>query len=114
MDIAEQLDEFFRESGQEVFIEAEGKPKVIFNFINDYNARFGHGIDEKEDGIIVLKDDANKWGLELRMYFNDKSGVPHTIHVTKTKGYRGNYDFRINDIDLIDEMFSLGYEIGIN
>lgn len=114
MSVAKELDEFFRESRQEVFIEAEGKPKVIINFINDYNARFGHSIDEEEDGIIVLQEDADKWGLELRMYFNDKSGVPDSIHVTNTRGYRGNYSCRINDSDLIDKMFSLGYCIGKN
>lgn len=114
MDYANILDSFFKQSNQEVFIEAEGKPSVIHNFINQYNSNYGHYIDESEDGIIVLQKDANKWGLELRMYFNDKSGVPAEIHVTKTKGYRGEYSFRINDIDLINGMFSLGYEIGCN
>lgn len=114
MNIANQIDDFFRETEQEVFIEAEGKPSVIESFINDYNYRYGHHIDEHEEGIIVLQKNANKWGLELRMYFNDKSGIPSTIHVTKTRGYRGEYSFRINDIQLINDMFSLGYEIGCN
>ncbi len=114
MNYAKSLDNFFKQSNQEVFIEAEGKPSVIFKFIDHYNSNYGHCIDESEDGIIVLQKDANKWGLELRMYFNDKSGVPAGIHVTKTKGYRGDYSYRINDIDLINEMFSLGYEIGCN
>lgn len=114
MGYANILDNFFRQSHQEVFIEAEGKPSVIRNFIKRYNSNYGHHINENEDGIIVLQEDANKWGLELRMYFDDKSGVPKEINVTKTKGYRGEYSFRINDINLINQMFSLGYEIGCN
>ena len=112
--IAKQIEEFFKETGQEVFIEAEGRPSVIEKFIDVYNCRYGHHIDEDENGIIVLQDDANKWGLELRMYFNDKSGIPSAINVTKTRGYRGEYLYRINDIQLIRDMFSLGYEIGCN
>ena len=112
--IAKRIDEFFKETEQEVFIEAEGKPSVIEKFIGEYNYRYGHHIDEHENGIIVLQDDANKWGLELRMYFNDKSGIPSMINVTKTRGYRGEYLYRINDIQLIQDMFSLGYEIGCN
>lgn len=114
MSLAEKIDDFFKESEQEVFIEAEGKPKKIEKFIDNYNAEYNHNINESEDGIIVLQDDANKWGLELRMYFNDKSGIPSGVSVTKTKGYRGEYSYRINDIGLIYDMFSLGYEIGCN
>ena len=114
MNIAKQIAEFLEKTGQNVFIEAEGKPSVIEKFIRAYNDEYGHCIDEDEEGIIVLQDDANKWGLELRMYFNDKSGIPSAVNVTRTKGYRGEYSYRINDIQLIKEMFSLGYEIGCN
>ena len=114
MSIAKQIDDFFKETDQSVFIEAEGKPPIIEKFINDYNHKYGHSIDENEDGIIVLQPNANKWALELRMYFNDKSGIPSVIHVTRTKGYRGEYSYRINDNQLIYDMFSLGYEIGYN
>ena len=114
MSIAEQIDKFFRETEQEVFIEAEGKPSVIKKFIRTYNYEYDHRIDEYEKGIIVLQNDANKRGLELRMYFNDKSGIPSEIRITRTKGYRGEYLYRINDNELIRDMFSLGYEIGYN
>lgn len=114
MSIAEQIDDFFNETGQHVFIEAEGKPPIIEKFLNDYNYKYGHSIDEDEDGIIVLQPDADKRGLELRMYFHDNSGIPSAIHVTRTKGYRGEYSYRINDNHLIYDMFSLGYELGYN
>ena len=114
MSIANQIDEFFKETDQQVFIEAEGRPQVIEKFIDDYNYKYGHSIDEDEDGIIVLQPDADKRGLELRMYFNDQTGIPSGIRVTRTRGYRGEYLYRINDNQLIYDMFSLGYKIGYN
>ena len=41
MDYANVLDSFFKRSNQEVFIEAEGKPSVIHNFIKQYNSKIG-------------------------------------------------------------------------
>lgn len=114
MSIAEEIDDFFRKSGQKVFIEVEGKPSDIKRFISEYNVKYGGDLDKHEDGIIILKDDANKWGIELRMYFNDKTGIPSGVNVTKNRVYRSEYFFRINDVNLIRQMFSLGYKIGRN
>ena len=71
MEIAEQIDDFFKRTGQTVFIEAEAKESRVQNFIRDYNNRLSENLNISDDGIIALDDDANKWGLELRCYFND-------------------------------------------
>lgn len=114
MSIAQELDIFIKNTNQHVFIEAEGKPDRINLFIRDYNSQFSPIINVKTSGIIKLQEDANKWGLELRLYLYDVSGVPDSIEVTRNKKYRNEYPYRINDIEIIKELFKLGYRIGIN
>ncbi|MBQ9200624.1 MAG: hypothetical protein IJ141_10650 [Lachnospiraceae bacterium] len=114
MSIAEQLNDFFYRSGQKVFIEVEGTLPTVKKFLKEYNLRFNHDIDEYNEGIRILQNDANKWGVELRLYFNDDSEVPQNIKVTHNRAYRSDYFYRINDVKLIKEMFGLGYVIGKN
>ena len=111
MSIARNLDEFIQCTGDSIFIEAEGKPSRLKNFYNEYNSTYTPSIDNDSDGIIVLEEDANKWGLELRLYLHEK---PSFVDVTKNKVYRSEYPYRINDVAIIKEMFELGYRIGRN
>jgi hypothetical protein len=114
MRIVDAIDDFFKTTRQAVFIEAEGKPSRIQSFIDDYNNQYNEMLRMDDDGLIVLQDDANKWGLELRLYFNDKSGIPDGVRVTRNSVYRPEYKFRINDISVIKELFNYGYRIGLN
>ncbi|MCI5935670.1 MAG: hypothetical protein MRZ65_09190 [Lachnospiraceae bacterium] len=114
MTVAEKLDDYIRMTGQDVFIEVEGKPDKIDAFINQYNFKYSPAISRFVDGIITLQPDANKWGLELRLYLNDKDGLPKGLSITHNDAYRGNYSYRINDIGVIRELFDLGYRIGLN
>lgn len=114
MEIVEKMDIFFRESRQEIFIEAEGRRSKILKFVNDYNNQYQENLRMTDSGLIVLKEDANKWGLELRLYFNDKSGIPDEIQVTRNSVYRPEYRFRINDVEIIKKLFERGYRIGLN
>lgn len=111
MSLAKDLDCFIRESGDEVFIEAEAKPSRLRSFYTKYNSMYSPTINDSTDGIIVLEEDANKWGLELRLYLHN---CPSFVQTTKNKVYRSEYPYRINDVDLIWELFDLGYRIGIN
>lgn len=114
MGLVRDLDTFFRTTQCDVFIEAEAKPGRMSNFMSDYNARYSPVVNRLTDGIIILQEDANKWGLELRIYFYDKTGIPAGVQVTHNAQYRDNYSYRINDNDLIMDLFDLGYRIGIN
>lgn len=114
MGLARDVDNFIKITGQKVFIEAEGKPEVIKNFISDYNSKYSPGISVNTDGIIRLQEDANKWGLELRLYLHDKAGAPLGVSITHNDQYRGDYSYRINNVNLIRELFNMGYRIGIN
>lgn len=111
MSVAQELDRFIKSSGKEVFIEAEAKPSRLRNFYEQYNSRYRPMINDNTNGIIVLEEDANKWGLELRLYLHI---CPSFIQTTRNTVYRSEYSYRINDVDVILEMFDLGYRIGIN
>lgn len=114
MSIAEIIADYFESTSQEVFIEAEGKPSHIRKFIDDYNRKYGENLQMMDEGLIVLQEDANKWWLELRIYFNDKAGMPDDVKVTKNTVYRPEYRYRINNNDIIRELFDYGYRIGFN
>lgn len=114
MGVAQQIDNFFKRTGQSVFIEAEAKESRVQNFIRDYNNRLSENLNISDDGIIALDDDANKWGLELRCYFNDSNGFPNGVQITSNRAYRTEYSYRFNDVDIIWELFDLGYRIGLN
>lgn len=114
MGIAQQIDYFFKSTRQTVFIEAEAKESRMRNFIAEYNSRLSENLNISDEGIISLDDDANKWGLELRCYFNDRNGFPSGVQITSNRAYRSEYPYRFNDVDVIWELFDLGYRIGIN
>jgi len=111
MSIAQELDKFIKSSRDNVFIEAEGRPSRLRNFYSEYNSMYSPAINDSTDGIIVLDEDANKWGLELRLYLHDN---PSCICATRNKVYRSEYAYRINDVDVISDMFNMGYHIGLN
>ena len=87
MSIATDLATFIQQVGDHVFIEAEGKPSTLNNFITTYNSSYSPSITLQTDGIICLEEDANKWGLELRLYLHF---APTCIHATKNTVYRDN------------------------
>ncbi len=111
MSIARDLDNFIKENGDNVFIEAEGKPTRLANFYQEYNSNYSPSINNSTDGIIVLEENANKWGLELRLYMHYE---PTFIRATRNRAYRNEYGYRINDVEIIKELFDLGYRIGEN
>lgn len=102
-------------STEECFIEAEGKSVRIDNFINDYNMTYGTNLSSSDDGIILLQDDANKWGLELRLYVRS---CPPTIvkkfGFTHNNAYRNDFTYRLNNNDIVNFLFDIGYRIGFN
>lgn len=111
MNIARKLDDFIKETGRDVFIEAEARPSRLRNFYLKYNSMYSPIVNDYTDGVIVLDEDANKWGLELRLYLHER---PSFIDVTRNTVYRSEYSYRINDVDVIWDLFDLGYRIGLN
>lgn len=111
MGIAQELDHFIKSNNEDVFIEAEAKPSRLKSFYAEYNSKYSPSINDNSEGIIVLEKDANKWGLELRLYLHHS---PACIHATRNRTYRNDYEYRINDVDVILDLFKMGYRIGKN
>ena len=114
MSIANLIDDFFKKTGQTVFIEAEGLESTIQRFIAEYNSKFSETITASGEGIICLPENKNKWGLELRCYFSNANEFPDMHLVTENPYYRPGYQFRFNNNDIIWQLFELGYRIGNN
>lgn len=114
MSLARQLDAYINETGQDVFIEVEGKTSNLLSFISGYNAKYAPAVALGTEGIRILQDEVDKWGLEYRLYMCEREGAPVGLRIGRNQSYRPEYVYRINDMDLICELFELGYRIGIN
>ena len=109
----EELIDFLR--NEECFIEAEGKYSALNNFICNYNTNFNTNLTINDDGIIFLKDDANKWGLELRLYVrNCPPNNVKQLGFTHNDAYRNDFSYRLNNNDIVNYLFNVGYRIGFN
>lgn len=111
--ILDFLDDIKR-NGDNYFIEAEGKPRTIMNFINGYNATHTPSITISSEGIITLQEDANKWSLELRLYVPVTPPADIVALFCNNRVYRTEYTHRLNDNGLIRKLFDNGCKIGIN
>ena len=83
--------------GNSFFIEAEGKHGAINNFIVDYNTTHRKTINDRSEGIILLENGANKWGLELRLYVPETPPAVLLKMFTRNTVYRSEYKYRLND-----------------
>lgn len=62
-----------------------------------------------------MQEDANKWGLELRLYvYNRPSEKIYKFGFTHNDTYRDNFSYRLSDNDIVEFLFEQGYRIGLN
>ena len=100
---------------EDVFIEAEAKPGRMRNFIDDYNLAYNEHLSINDDGIILLQEDANKWGLELRLYVRTCPPLEvKELGFTHNDAYRNDFSYRLNDNQVVKYLFDRGYRIGLN
>lgn len=100
---------------EDCFIEAEARPGRMRNFIAWYNETYDQTLSIADDGVILLQEDANKWGLELRLYVG--TCPPPNVRAlgfTCNDAYRNDYPYRLNDNDVVMALFERGYRIGRN
>jgi hypothetical protein len=107
---------FLRKTDQSIFIEAEAKEDKMNNFIKRYNTNYNGSVNLNSEGICLLGD-VDKWGVELRIYFNDLTGIPTYWNNKKRniRNYRSNqFAYRLDDNELVQFLFTNGYHIGYN
>lgn len=107
---------FLQSTNQDFFIEAEARKDKMLKFINRYNNDYNENVSLQSNGICLLGD-VDKWGVELRIYFNDKSNIPSPWDNRKyvLRHYRSDeFTYRLDDNDLVYFLFDNGYRIGYN
>lgn len=107
---------FLQTNTQEIFIEVEACEDKMINFISEYNSKYHASINLDSNGICLLGD-VDKWGVELRIYFNDTRGISAYWNSRKylNKKYRSDeFQYRLDDNSLARYLFDNGYVIGCN
>ena len=100
---------------EECFIEAEARPSRMRNFIDSYNRTYGESLTISGEGLILLQNDADKWGLELRLYVrNCPPANVRALGFTHNNAYRNDFSYRLNDNRIVRFLFDRGYRIGFN
>jgi len=108
--------DFLQHRNQRIFIEAEAREDKMQNFISEYNGKYRASINLETNGICLLGD-VDKWGVELRIYFNDTNSIPAYWDGRKylNKKYRADeFGYRLDDNSLARYLFDNGYVIGYN
>lgn len=108
-----ELLDFLR--NEEFFIEAEARPSRMRNFVDNYNSTYNQNLSFNDDGMIILQKNANKWGLELRLYVYTRP--PQNVYqlgFTHNDAYRDNFSYRLNDNNAVEFLFEQGFRIGLN
>ncbi len=106
--------DFITGSHQQFFIEAEGREDKIDSFIAKYNTTYGRSANKLSSGICVLGN-VDKWGVELRIYFNDNTGIPTGWHIQNNNIFRNEqYNYRLDSKNLVEFLFNKGCVLGIN
>lgn len=95
----------------------------IVDFVNHKKRIFPIGRLDKDspsisitsDGIIEMKNNKNKWGLELRLYVDTcPDEIKNTFGFNRNKHFRTEYNFRMNNNEVIYALFDHGFRIGLN
>lgn len=104
----------FLDGLDDFFIEVEGKPNQLNKFIVEYNSQTGARVTINTDGICVLGD-VDKWGLEFRVYTNERPSPPlrNKFHKNTTVRH-SEYEYRLSDNDLVKPLLFNGFHLGQN
>lgn len=106
----------FLEHLQDVFLEVEVNPKGAAGFDAEYSEITGQ-IPSLGDGYQYQH---NKWGRELRVYFNTTEDLEDdfiSIDVYVEQGqrpYRDEWHYRTNSSEFFWALVRLGYRLGQN
>ena len=107
-----------RNSGK-IWIEAEMSNGSKRKFDTRYKTLTGASVPiiSSSYPYYVWAPDANKWGVELRVYFQSDDTMPNCLQNIVTdngrSGYEG-YNARVNSNEVIWELFANGFILGGN
>ena len=112
-----KLATYLTSHNRSIRLEAEGKRERLHRFFEDYRKITCERLDFDTDGIVLLQDDADKWGLELRIYISDITNFPqeYTAYLTSNTRFEEKYQAyaaRLNNNRLIMQLIRTGLRIG--
>jgi len=107
-----------RNSGR-IWIEAEMPSSSKRNFDTRYQNLTGVSVPITSSSYpyYVWAPGTNKWGVELRVYFQSDDTIPNCLqNIVTDNGRSGyeDYDARVNNNDVIWELFASGFILGEN
>lgn len=112
-----RLATYLTSRSRSIRLEAEGKRERLLRFFEEYGRITSEPLDFDTDGVVLLQDDADKWGLELRIYISDTADFPqeYTAYLTKNTRFEEKYKAyaaRLNNNGLIMQLIRTGLRIG--
>jgi hypothetical protein len=100
-----------------ILLEVEISPKSLESFRTRYRGITGRA--PRIGQFLQVQD--NKWGAECRAYFDTDAGTFRRLrrrgfHIEQRqgRGYRGDYEYRINSQAFFWELIGHGYRLGPN
>lgn len=114
-----ELARYLIANNRDIRIEAEARQSRLESFFNQYRRITGESINGDTDGIVLLQNDADKWGLELRIYMSNADNFPahysdYLTTCTRVEEKYQGYLARLNNNDIIIELIRIGFRIGEN
>lgn len=108
---------YFANPSRNTRIEIEARQTTINNYAPYYLAQTGLNFPIGADSVTTLANNADKWGREMRLYFTvtNAASIPNVINQLMTNGGRPGYDIwdkRLNNKDIIDSLFEIGFKLG--
>lgn len=114
----EEIRQYLANPNRNLLIEAEMSNSRRDSFVNQYQILTGNyplPQNETEVPFLVLNPDSNKWGLELRGYFNSDNNIPEELQNICIENNRPGYeqfDTRLNNNEVILYLFENGFILG--
>lgn len=106
----------FFEDATDVVLEVEVNPNAVCEFESWYQAETGL----KPKLGVGYQRQPNKWGLEVRVYFNTEVDMSNEfasigVHVEQGKRpYRKRWVYRLNNRTFFEKLIAAGYRLGQN
>ncbi len=95
-------------------LDIETHPRRRLTLEPQYELLTGDQLQEDNVNYYVWDEDANKWGAELRIYYNGNLTIMPTIlsDLRRTARPGDGYENRINSKDLVWKLITYGFRVG--
>lgn len=114
-EILDEIVKYLKKKKSDCLIEAEVRESDVSKFKSKYKTLTG--VDLSTSSHFYKIPDKDKWGIELRLYYNSDGNTPSSVLSISTKSNRAGfeqYNKRLNSNEVIYKLFENGFVIGVN